>query len=127
MLDVCIVLDCRGHEGQIEAIHHGQQEILRRFDRLERLIINEGKITMSELTDQLAQVLAAVDAVDTNVARELADFANTIGGKLSDDERAQFAAITTKLANINVNVDAVDPQPATPPVDGSGDSGTPTA
>lgn len=127
MLFACFRLDCDGHVGQLEAIHHAQEAIMTRLNRLDiqltrfnvllnRVITTEGVI-MSELSDALASTLAAVEAVDTNVARELQDFADRVGGKLSDEDRAQFAAIAQKLVDINTSVDTADP--ATPPADGT--------
>jgi hypothetical protein len=87
-----------------------------RLDRMERLIKTEGKqITMTindEIDAALAPVVAAVDAVSTDVARELADFAAVVAPKLSDDEKARFASIAQKLTDLDTSVNAADPAPA---------------
>jgi hypothetical protein len=126
MPDICIVMDCPGHNGRIEAIHHGQQEILRRLSRIEELIINEGEIIVSEIDDRTAQVLTEIGDATTaqaasaaDVERALADLKASLGGTLTADQVAHFDAIDAGLAGIKSSADAItaavdtaDPSPA---------------
>ena len=96
--------------------------VMLRLDRIERLVRKEGKLIMTdihgEIAEQLTPVLDAVQAVDTNVARALTDFANKVAPKLSDDEKAEFAGLAQNLLDLNAQIDVADPQPTEPPVEG---------
>lgn len=90
-------------------------EVLRRLDRIERLIRTEGNLIMSDIHDEIreavAPVLAQLEALDADVARELTDFANKVAPKLTDDEKAQFAALAQRLTDLDASVNAADPAP----------------
>jgi hypothetical protein len=114
----CAGDDCEGHEGRIEAVHHGQQQILIalravaiRLNRIERLIRTEGK-QMSEIDDRLAAYGAQFDEFTTDLGRELADLTNAVAGNLTDAQRAQFDALSQKLTDAKLAVDTADPAPA---------------
>lgn len=86
-------------------------------------IIIEGEHEiMTDIHDEIAAaigpVVDAVSAVSADVARELADFANQVAPKLTDEEKAQFASLAQKLTDLDASVNAVDPAPA-PPADGA--------
>lgn len=110
-----ILVKCDDQLGQVlVGIFNRVVAIERKLNRIEALIINEGKIIMSELDDALQAVVDQLGQFETDLARELADFGAAISGKLTDAERAQFALIAQKLANAQAEIDAVDPAQVPP-------------
>lgn len=69
----------------------------------------------TELDAALASVVTQIDAVDADLARELADFAARVSPSLSDDERTQLASILQRTTALDVSINAADP--AAPVVD----------
>jgi hypothetical protein len=116
--DVCVVVDCPGHPGRIEAIYHGLFQIhqdlrvvLRRLERIERGNANEREI-MSEIDDRLAAYATQFDDFTTDLGRELADLTSAVAGNLSAGQRAAFDALSQRLTDAKLAVDTADPPPA---------------
>jgi hypothetical protein len=82
------------------------QPILAAIAEAEGNIMTDFHAEMGALLDQ---VVAAVDTLDTDLARELADFASALSPKLTQEEKDRFAALTQRLVDFNANIDAVDP------------------
>jgi len=103
----------------------GIGEILNRLARIEHLLVlvvravlTEGERIMTDIHGELATMLSdltdKIAQVDTDLSRELADFAAQVAPKLSDDEKAQFAGIAQKLTDFTASIDTADPAPAPP-------------
>lgn len=96
--------------------------VIEHLRRIEHLIRNQGREISMDIHEEIAEavgpVLAAVFAVSTDVAQALADFANQVAPKLSDDEKAQFAGLAQQLLDLDSTVKAADPgDGSTPPVE----------
>jgi hypothetical protein len=98
-------------------------EVLQRLTRIERALNIEGKI-MAKIKDELTIVEGALDALTADEQRELADLTaiKNQGTDLSPEDQARFDAIVAKLHQGVADIDAVDPPPAAPIGDGSGDA-----
>jgi uncharacterized coiled-coil protein SlyX len=101
--------------GALGEISAGQVMIMRRLTRIERALANERKWIMSELSDALAEVTAAIDAHDSELARLLEDFGARVNGKLDANEKDQFAEIVHRLAASDALIESADPAPAATP------------
>lgn len=117
----------------LHEINNGQVLIMRVLRRIERALIDEGKLIMSELSDALAEVTAALDAHDAELARLLDDFGAHVNGKLDANEKAMFTDLVTRLAASDAVIEKTDPKPdATPvasdsaPADGIGSTTSPS-
>lgn len=95
----------------LHEINNGQVMIMRCLTRIERALIDEGKMIMSELSDALAEVTAALDEHDAELARLLEDFGARVNGKLDANEKEQFADLVRRLAASDAVIEAADPQP----------------
>lgn len=93
----------------LHEINNGQVLIMRRLTRIERALIDEGKLIMSELSDALAEVTAALDEHDAELARLLDDFGARVNGKLDANEKEQFATIVKRLAASDAVIEQADP------------------
>lgn len=101
--------------GVLRELSAGQTMIMRKLTRIERALIDEGKLIMSELSDALAEVTAALDAHDAELARLLEDFGARVNGKLDANEKQQFADLVTRLAASDAVIEQADPsQPVEP-------------
>lgn len=110
-----IVLDPRTQR-VLDSIVHSLARIER---KLGTVIEKENQISMDiheEIAAAVGPVLAAVSAVSNDVAAALANFANKVAPKLSDDEKAEFAGLAQQLLDLDASVKAADP----------GDGSTPT-
>lgn len=98
-------------------------EVLQRLTRIE-LALNLQRRIMTNVDDELTTVEGALDALTADEQRELADLTaiKAQGKELSPDEQARFDAIVVKLHQGVADIDAVDPAPAAPIGDGSGDA-----
>jgi hypothetical protein len=109
----CANPDCR-HELELVVVVD-LTAIEMRLAALERLVRSLGGKIMgdihTEIHEAIQPVLDAVDAVSTDVARELADFAALVAPKLSDEEQAQFAGLAQRLLDLDAAVNAADPAP----------------
>lgn len=77
-----------------------------------------------ELGTALDQIISAIDEVDTDLSRELADFATSVAPKLSDDERAKLASIAQRLLDADSSINAADPAVTTPAPEPTAGDGT---
>lgn len=98
-------------------------EVLQRLARIE-LALNIQRRIMTNIDDELTTVEGALDALSADEQRELADLTaiKAQGSELSPEEQARFDAIVAKLHQGVADIDAVDPAPAAPIGDGSGDA-----
>lgn len=96
--------------GAFNELGAGQVMIMRRLTRIERALIDEGKLIMSELSDALQHVTDALDEHDAELARLLEDFGARVNGKLDAVEKQQFADLVTRLAASDAVIEAADPQ-----------------
>jgi len=100
----------------LHEINNGQVAIMQRLTRIERALAYEGKMIMSELSDALAEVTAAVDEHDSELARLIEDFGARVNGKLDANEKEQFTQIVHRLAASDALIEQADPSaPATVP------------
>lgn len=122
--DVAPILDAVA--GALRELSAGQTMIIRRLTRIERALIDEGKLIMSELSDALAEVTAALDEHDAELARLLDDFGARVNGKLDANEKEQFAEIVKRLAASDAVIEQTDPTPVpasdNAPADGIGNT-----
>jgi ABC-type transporter Mla subunit MlaD len=106
--------------GVLRELSNGQVMIIRRLTRIERALIDEGKAIMSELSDALAEVTAALDEHDAELSRLLSDFGARVNGKLDANEKEQFSEIVHRLAASDAVIESADPSaPATVPTSDS--------
>jgi uncharacterized coiled-coil protein SlyX len=102
--------------GALGEISAGQVMIMRRLTRIEQALADEGKWIMSELSDALAEVTAAIDEEDAELARLLEDFGARVNGKLDANEKDQFVQIVHRLAAHDALIESADPTPSATPV-----------
>lgn len=81
-------------------------EIIRRLDRIERLVTAEGRKIM-ELDDILADIATQEDSNTADLARLLADFENA-PGTLTDAQRTALSALKQHLVDNQASIDAAD-------------------
>ncbi len=85
---------------------------------LAAMAANQGALVTDihdELNEALQPVLDAVDALDTDLARELADFSASLSPKLTQDEKDRFAGLASRLVAFTASIDAADPAPVVEP------------
>ena len=111
-LGLTVELDFAPLLGALRELGAGQTMIMQRLTRIERALIDEGKLIMSELSDALQQVTDALDTHDAELSRLLSDFGARVNGKLDANEKEQFAQIVTRLASSDAVIDQADPKPA---------------
>jgi len=68
----------------------------------------------AELDADLDTIVSSISTVDADLARELADFAQSIAPKLSPDEQTRLASVAQRLADFDSRINAADPAPTTP-------------
>lgn len=94
--------------------------LLRRLDRVERLLVQIGRAVniegeiMSELDDKLTTIETDLTALDADEARELADLQalKAAGQTLTADQEARLDAIAAKVAAADAAINAADPPAA---------------
>jgi len=91
--------------------------VKRRLARIEHAITVEGNV-MTEIDDRLTQLTDEVGGLADDVADELAQLAEALSGKLTDDQRAQFDSLQAKVADMKSSLEGDNP-PAPEPAPGA--------